>query len=46
DTQARINEIGSVADYGTPAQYAAFVNAEIEKFGSIVRREGLQMDVN
>lgn len=46
DTQARINEIGAVADYGTPAQYAAFVNAEIEKFGNIVRREGLQMDVN
>ncbi len=46
DTQARIKEIGSVSDYGTPAQYTAFVNAEIEKFGNIVRREGLQMDVN
>jgi len=46
ETQARIKEIGAVPDYGTPAQYAAFVNAEIEKFGNIVRREGLQMDVN
>jgi len=46
DTQARIKEIGSVPDYGTPAQYTAFVNAEIAKFGNIVRREGLQMDVN
>jgi len=46
DTQARIKDIGSVPDYGTPAQYGAFVNAEIEKFGNIVRREGLQMDVN
>jgi tripartite-type tricarboxylate transporter receptor subunit TctC len=46
DTQARIKEIGSVSDYGSPAQYAAFVNGEIEKFGAIVRREKLQMDVN
>jgi tripartite-type tricarboxylate transporter receptor subunit TctC len=46
DTQARVKEIGSVTDYGTPAQYAAFVNAEIEKFGTIVRKEKLQMDVN
>jgi tripartite-type tricarboxylate transporter receptor subunit TctC len=46
DTQARIKEIGSVPDYGTPAQYAAFVNGEIEKFGAIVRKENLQMDVN
>jgi tripartite-type tricarboxylate transporter receptor subunit TctC len=46
ETQARIKDIGAMPDYGTPAQYAAFVNAEIEKFGGIVRREGLQMDVN
>jgi tripartite-type tricarboxylate transporter receptor subunit TctC len=46
DTQARIKEIGSVSDYGTPAQYTAFITAEIEKFGAIVRREKLQMDVN
>jgi tripartite-type tricarboxylate transporter receptor subunit TctC len=46
DTQARIKEIGSLPDYGTPAQYTAFVNAEIEKFGAIVRKENLQMDVN
>ena len=37
DTQARIKDIGSVADHGTPAQYTAFVQAEIEKFGGSSR---------
>ena len=46
DTQGRIREIGSTADHGTPAQYAAFVQAEIEKFGGIIAREKLQMDIN
>jgi tripartite-type tricarboxylate transporter receptor subunit TctC len=46
DTRKRIEEIGAVPDHGTPAQYAAFINAEIEKFGAIVRKEKLQMDVN
>jgi tripartite-type tricarboxylate transporter receptor subunit TctC len=46
DTQVRIKDIGAVPDYGTPAQYTAFVSAEIEKFGAIVRKEKLQMDVN
>jgi tripartite-type tricarboxylate transporter receptor subunit TctC len=46
DTRARIREIGSVPDHGTPAQYAAFLQAEIEKFGEIIRKEKLQMDIN
>ncbi len=46
DTQARIKEIGSVPDHGTPAQYAAFIQGEIEKFGGIIAREKLQMDIN
>jgi tripartite-type tricarboxylate transporter receptor subunit TctC len=46
DTQARIKEIGSVPDHGTPAQYTAFIQNEIAKFGEIIRKEGLQMDVN
>ena len=46
DTQKRIREIGSIPDYGTPAQYTAFIKAEIEKFGGIVAREKLQMDIN
>jgi tripartite-type tricarboxylate transporter receptor subunit TctC len=46
DTQTRIKEIGSVPDHGTPAQYAAFIQAEIDKFGSIIAKEKLQMDIN
>jgi tripartite-type tricarboxylate transporter receptor subunit TctC len=46
DTQARIREIGSVADHGTPAQYAAFIQNEIDKFGAIIAKEKLQMDIN
>lgn len=46
DTLARLKEIGSVADHNTPEQYTAFVQAEIDKFGDIVRKEKLQMDVN
>ena len=46
DTLKRIRDIGSVPDYGTPSQYTAFIQAEIEKFGGIVAREKLQMDIN
>src|SRR5436190_5610615 len=46
DMEARIAGIGALADYTTPAQYAAFVQTEIEKFGAIIAKENLQMDVN
>jgi tripartite-type tricarboxylate transporter receptor subunit TctC len=46
DTKARIEDLGAIADYTTPEQYAAFVQAEITKFGEIIAREKLQMDVN
>ena len=46
DTQARIKEIGASPDHGTPAQYTAFVLNEIAKFGEIIRKENLQMDIN
>ena len=44
-TKQRFAEMGGVAAYGTPAEYAAFVRAETEKWGNVVRREGLQMDI-
>ncbi len=46
DTRARIREIGAVPDHNTPAQYTAFVQAEIAKFGAIIAKEKLQMDIN
>jgi tripartite-type tricarboxylate transporter receptor subunit TctC len=44
DMKARIAEIGAIPDYTTPAQYTAFVQGEIEKFGAIIAKEGLQMN--
>jgi tripartite-type tricarboxylate transporter receptor subunit TctC len=46
DMKARINDLGARPDYGTPAQFSAFIEKEIEKFSGIIRKENLQMDVN
>jgi tripartite-type tricarboxylate transporter receptor subunit TctC len=46
DMQARIADLGARPDFGTPAEFAAFVQAETEKFAGIIRREGLQMEIN
>ena len=42
----KIAAYGARPDYGTPEQFKAFVDAETEKFAGIIKREGLQMDVN
>jgi len=44
-TKQRFAEMGGVSAYGTPEDYAAFVRAEIEKWGTVVRKEGLSMDL-
>ncbi|SHI98388.1 Tripartite-type tricarboxylate transporter, receptor component TctC [Roseomonas rosea] len=44
-TRQRFAEMGGVPAYGTPAEYAAFVRAEIAKWGAVLQREGLRMDV-
>jgi tripartite-type tricarboxylate transporter receptor subunit TctC len=46
DIKKNIASMGARPDYGTPDQYAAFIEAETKKFGEIIKREGLQMDVN
>jgi len=46
DMKARIKDLGAIADYTTPEQYTTFVQAETAKFGEIIAREKLQMDVN
>ena len=46
DMKARIADLGAIADYTTPEQYASFVQAETTKFGEIIAKEKLQMDVN
>jgi tripartite-type tricarboxylate transporter receptor subunit TctC len=37
--------MGATADYGTPAQFTSFVEAETDKFKAIIEKEGLQMEV-
>lgn len=44
DTIRRFAEMGGVPAYGTPAEYAAFVKGETDKWGDVLRREGLQLD--
>src|SRR6266700_7073075 len=46
DIKKTIANMGARTDWGTPQQYADFVQAETTKFGEIIKREGLQMDVN
>jgi tripartite-type tricarboxylate transporter receptor subunit TctC len=43
--QKTIMAMGAVPDYGTPAQYQAFIEAEAAKFKGIIDKEGLQMEV-
>ena len=44
EAKARLNEMAGAAAYGTPEEFTAFVNNEIEKWGAVVRREGVQID--
>jgi tripartite-type tricarboxylate transporter receptor subunit TctC len=46
DIKKTIANMGARADWGTPQQFADFVQAETDKFGAIIKQEGLQMDVN
>jgi tripartite-type tricarboxylate transporter receptor subunit TctC len=46
DTKKNIAGMGARTDYGSPQQFSDFVAAEGAKFAEIIKREGLQMDVN
>jgi tripartite-type tricarboxylate transporter receptor subunit TctC len=45
DIRKNIAAMGATADYGTPAQFSSFVEAETAKFKGIIEKEGLQMEV-
>lgn len=45
-TIARFAEMGGVPAYGTPEQFAAFIQSEITKWGAVLRREGVQLDLD
>ncbi|MBR0649755.1 tripartite tricarboxylate transporter substrate binding protein [Roseomonas terrae] len=44
ETGARFTTMGGRTAPGTPEDFATFVRAEIDKWGGVIRREGLQMD--
>src|ERR1700709_372752 len=46
DIKKTIVAMGARTDWGTPQQFSDFVSAETVKFAEIIKREGLQMDVN
>jgi tripartite-type tricarboxylate transporter receptor subunit TctC len=45
DIKKSIAAMGAVPDFGTPAQFQTFVEAETIKFKGIIDKEGLQMEV-
>ncbi|WP_315837080.1 tripartite tricarboxylate transporter substrate binding protein [Bradyrhizobium prioriisuperbiae] len=45
DIKRNIVGMGAQPDYGTPAQFSDFVQAETVKFAAIIEKEGLQMEV-
>jgi tripartite-type tricarboxylate transporter receptor subunit TctC len=45
-TQRRFEELGGVPFKVTPAEFSAFVAAEIAKWRAVIRREGLELDAN
>jgi len=45
EIKKNIATMGARADYGTPQQFADFVDAETRKFAGIIEKEGLQMEV-
>ena len=46
DIKRNIAAMGASPDYGSPEQFAAFVDGEIKKFAGIIEKDGLKMDVN
>jgi tripartite-type tricarboxylate transporter receptor subunit TctC len=45
ETQQRLAEMGGVPAYGTPEQFATFVQAEINKWRNVISKEGLQLEI-
>src|SRR3954451_3267907 len=45
EIKKNIATMGARGDYGTPQQFADFVDAETKKFAGIIEKEGLQMEV-
>ncbi|MBW8268392.1 Bug family tripartite tricarboxylate transporter substrate binding protein [Caldovatus aquaticus] len=46
ETRRRFAELGGMPLRMSPEEFLRFVRAEIEKWSAVIRREGLQLDVN
>jgi tripartite-type tricarboxylate transporter receptor subunit TctC len=44
DVAEKLTQQGAIPDFGTPEQFAAYIKAEIEKWGTIVRRAKIRAD--
>jgi tripartite-type tricarboxylate transporter receptor subunit TctC len=45
DVKRRWTEMGGVSLGGTMEEFAAFVNNEVAKWGAVIRKEGLQLEI-
>jgi tripartite-type tricarboxylate transporter receptor subunit TctC len=45
ETVQRLLAMGGEPDFGTPEQFGAYIRREIAKWGEVIRREGLQVDI-
>ncbi len=46
ETQAKFAQMGGFGAWSPPAEFKAFVDAEIAKWAAVVQRERLEMDIN
>ena len=46
EVKRRWAEMGGASLYGTLEEFAGFVRNETEKWGTVIRKEGLQLDVS
>ena len=46
EVRRRWAEMGGAPLHGTPEEFAGFVDAEIAKWGAVIRKEGLQLDAS
>jgi tripartite-type tricarboxylate transporter receptor subunit TctC len=46
ETRTRFAALGGVPDWRPAAEYGAFVRSEVEKWGTVLKKEGLQIDAD
>lgn len=44
DVKARLSNIGLIPVTSTPAEFAAFIRTETERWGKVIRQAGMKLD--